>query len=970
MLGNNFLTRAMSVRNVSLTDGLTPSPDKMNKLVSAPDNIIKFGYLITQSQKNGRNWKKRYFVLTETSFKYYADHSSTDTLKGDLAIKGETVVEETDRKVTGRNFCLTIKNNLSNLVVISAKDEQEMIGWKDAIEQVIINTSSSIKGYAMKVERDDDMPVLKYFIFHNESLSYHQDENHTGAIQGIMKLTSTTKINFDEDFLKISLSDPSNDMKMAFQFEKVNREEYDKWKSALSKSINTDIARIEQALAESVKQGRLKVRPPKGGDLWEEREFVLTTTEMILFERAPGGTGFRKIHDVYHIYPSCSVFETNLGPYAFELVTSEKVLHVMAESKESTTLWMAALKEVIMNADPEPNEPLLLAALKKNREDVFYDVVFREDRPLGVVLERTGEWAVVKLSNARDTGVYVGSALISVNGIDVTRLSYAQTIEKLKNWKPPLQLGFRKAPFKAGFLNKQARTSRSNSRKNWKPRYFILDEGRLMYKENDTTDMTLKGDVPLMGSAVSLAQESETGRPFCLKLVSGVTYLIMAAPSAEEQLDWAATLYHAIAIANGGAHLLALEKYEAFFAAEERKAIDGTATTPAVVEEEPELPLALNTPSKVKFAETVEDILEPEVVLPPTPPAEAEVSSDAVADVPSEKEGGQTQVTVSADEIAASETELQEALDAAQAGKGLDTLYEVIERARQKGIDVEAAVASYHAMKQKEAQRQEVDRMLKFALLYRSLAGMKEALAAADDADLSELDSYIEVKAAYVDMEQSELKRKEEEQARLAREAEELDNELKNDNQEDDEEDEKDDDKDDEDLDEVDESVGELLSEVDARKPDNPLAGNPHHTSPDRHLRNWSMNLNKAPKFQPKAKKEVSYMAADYSEELPDINSVKDEDIARVFDAYGKRGDSSIDTINPMKFSSIWRMLTGDKGNMFMEMQIFHKFDVNNNGALSREDFIAGWRTFAAQPGGERLVRKIKTLTENESCIL
>lgn len=58
--------------------------------------------------------------------------------------------------------------------------------------------------------------------------------------------------------------------------------------------------------------------------------------------------------------------------------------------------------------------------------------------------------------------------------------------------------------------------------------------------------------------------------------------------------------------------------------------------------------------------------------------------------------------------------------------------------------------------------------------------------------------------------------------------------------------------------------------------------------------------------------------------ELPTLDSIRDEDIAKVFNAYSRR--STTGTIMPKQFSTIWRMLTGDKGNLFQEMELFHKY--------------------------------------------
>ena len=56
--------------------------------------------------------------------------------------------------------------------------------------------------------------------------------------------------------------------------------------------------------------------------------------------------------------------------------------------------------------------------------------------------------------------------------------------------------------------------------------------------------------------------------------------------------------------------------------------------------------------------------------------------------------------------------------------------------------------------------------------------------------------------------------------------------------------------------------------------------------------------------------------------------------------AFEAEGDASqMGFINAMQFSSIWRLITGEKGNLFKEMQMYKRFDVDNHGALSEEVF-------------------------------
>ena len=117
----------------------------------------------------------------------------------------------------------------------------------------------------------------------------------------------------------------------------------------------------------------------------------------------------------------------------------------------------------------------------------------------------------------------------------------------------------RLAPEKRGWLTKQGR-GRKSKRKNWKPRYFVLAEGRLSYFSNDGPDAVLKGVIHLMGSAVSLVHRSETSQYFCFRVVSGITGIVMQGLTVDDMMEWAAAIYHAISVANGGGYLLDLER--------------------------------------------------------------------------------------------------------------------------------------------------------------------------------------------------------------------------------------------------------------------------------------------------------------------------------------------------------------------------------------------------------------------------
>jgi len=114
-------------------------------------------------------------------------------------------------------------------------------------------------------------------------------------------------------------------------------------------------------------------------------------------------------------------------------------------------------------------------------------------------------------------------------------------------------------------------------------------------------------------------------------------------------------------------------------------------------------------------------------------------------------------------------------------------------------------------------------------------------------------------------------------------------------------------------------------------------------------------------------------------------NNASTTDLKKVFMLYGSRSSkgagstigteagSNMDqegTINAMQFSTIWRLITEEKGNLFKEMQMFKKFDSGNNGYLSRADFITGWVQMASEVDGDgdkgdHYLKRIKSLADN-----
>jgi PH domain len=309
--------------------------------------------------------------------------------------------------------------------------------------------------------------------------------------------------------------------------------------SIVKKASPKKVSPASSSEASCILSGALAIRPVKGGDDWPFYSVYLHDSELIIIDNENtasdgvsttdgiGSDGSKNIHGSFKITPNCSVFETNLGAYTFELVTSKRVLHMKAGNSQTMMNWITHLRDAIQKSILDTNDPLFQAAMLLIDDDEFYDVTFTEKKPLGVVFERAGEWAIVKSSTVPENGIVVGSVLSSVNMNSVVLGGYQYTIELLKNWQPPLRLGFRLAPEKAGFLLKESKSRKDPTKRVWKKRYFCLGHGKLCYKDTQAETEPFKGEIPLMGSAVSLVPAQQAGKFFCFRFMSGVIGLTL-----------------------------------------------------------------------------------------------------------------------------------------------------------------------------------------------------------------------------------------------------------------------------------------------------------------------------------------------------------------------------------------------------------------------------------------------------------
>ncbi|KAJ1462880.1 hypothetical protein M885DRAFT_583960 [Pelagophyceae sp. CCMP2097] len=540
--------------------------------------VSKTGYLTKRAKKSGANWKKRYFVLNGSSLVYYETHKQMAEAKGDMLLTTDCVIH--DVQEAKYQHCFEIVSVFDTLR-IAASSDAEAAEWKAALLDSISQLGSRTRGFVdvrVKGTFGSMAYQRKFFVLHSAALTYHADHKSTYRKQGEFKLEATTKILLKQDPPGLELQTGGKVLRLGLG----DAAYLDLWYQGIAEVLAKLAARDdlaskrgrendEEVILDGYVGTQPAVRPGAArrdeGD-WPKKFYALTASAL-----------YQADHDssveasaVFLVDPTCSVYLTRLRANAFEVVTPHGVLHLQGATKQETSLWVAALRSAIASSTGLSSDPLLAAAKQRDLLETF-TIHFQTKQKLNIVLERAAEWAVVKESRKDEVGE--GSALLAVNGQSTMLQPYAETIRALTGWEPPLSLTFARPPQRAGWLAKRAR-GRTSSVLNWKQRYFILQDSKLSYfGEADRPD-SLRDCVHLMGSVVSLVSKTDSGGlNFCFKVTSGVAVVIMQATTLEDMVDWATTLYHSIAIANGGGYLLDVERKRAATAGAAEQAAQG-----------------------------------------------------------------------------------------------------------------------------------------------------------------------------------------------------------------------------------------------------------------------------------------------------------------------------------------------------------------------------------------------------------
>lgn len=814
------------------------------------------------AKDSGKNWRKRYFVLTNNTLNYYTNDKDLRKPKGNVLIVADGKVRaenaiSTKGSVKGENkkfFGFRLTTPFESILFLSVS-ESDRASWVRAIQESIDRAHQSLRGYMLKrtAAMGMERTTRKFWVLHKDTITYHKDHETTKIDEFAYAIQDDTEIEPDDDKWKIKINDSTGKRVVTIQFEDRTHADYPLWRDALLDIRNRHEMEeqqyqehVEQVMSEAVETGEMEVLGDDGS--WHTSTVAFTENEVIIQETDSDGNPHAAF---FALSPSSTIKrldESETGtPFTFQLTTATETIQLTAKSEEQIEEWSAAIEKIIpYPIEADSDAVLLRAALKKLEEDEIYSVTIEEKKALGMIFQPQAEWALIKDYEGYDasvTGVAPGSVLTSVNGQSCIFEDFHTSTTMLKDGfasPDPLVLEFRPAPSKSGNMNKKS-AAKKNGKAKWTERFFELQAGKFtIHPIEGEGDQTIT--IPLKDASVVLVPYSEFLKEYCFRLDVGPVNMVLQCQDLDDMLDWAATLKHAIAICSGGGHIL--DHLHAEMSIQER------------------------------FEASVQEF-------------PAEMSEEAMACI----------VEVGTCFTNSDAAGLEVALSAAYAfpeivDAGTEFLECATEQLNQMFEDQHGAETDMQAL----AQIAQPD---------------------ADQTRLIEEAASMEIMAAAMDCE----------------------------------------DADSDDEGHVYKNRRESLHSSNFVPPD-------------------SLSVEEEERIAAEeSAAEFAHLKALQKQEEPDPEEVgicaDEDDLSNVFGFYMKSNDEGGEPyINVMNFCTIWRMITGNRGNLMEEMQIFNSFDADSNGYLEVSDFVTGFLNHSKDMNTNKLLIKLHSLVDGGSVMM
>jgi hypothetical protein len=256
-------------------------------------------------------------MLRGCTFTYYSDHQSMQDPKGELLVFAETKLQAIELSSQKHCFTLTTPFPVLHLACETADDLQI---WLAAFGRASALAQRGLRSYVTKaVPQSDGASKRKFFILHQDAVTIHMSAESISVVQGLIHLNDNTFMEYYDHSLKITLIDTAQKHSLTLQFDPPEMcgpadGRYHEWKEALTANLRLYTALVQNAEAtidtvrgipNQVKEGLLRMRPPKGGDSWPEHRFFINEHAMVVVDKEPEDPYNARIIGEYLISPTC-----------------------------------------------------------------------------------------------------------------------------------------------------------------------------------------------------------------------------------------------------------------------------------------------------------------------------------------------------------------------------------------------------------------------------------------------------------------------------------------------------------------------------------------------------------------------------------------------------------------------------------------------------------------------------------------
>ena len=249
-------------------------------LQSGKATIMRKGYLLKCAKVSGKNWRKRFFLLTGNTLNYYLDEkSSKGKPKGNVLIVGdgkvllEDDVQQKDTGASGKVYGFRLVTPFDSILFLTVT-ENDRNAWMKAMQVAIDVSQKSMRGYMIlrtKALSFGENKVRKFWVLNHDTLTYHQDHENTSIDQYALTIDQHTQFDFDDEKWKIKISDGTGSRQTTMQFESRTMHDFPVWKSAMLaikfKHENAKEAKqvqVQEAMSAALVSGDLDVRQEDG----------------------------------------------------------------------------------------------------------------------------------------------------------------------------------------------------------------------------------------------------------------------------------------------------------------------------------------------------------------------------------------------------------------------------------------------------------------------------------------------------------------------------------------------------------------------------------------------------------------------------------------------------------------------------------------------------------------------------------